>query len=70
MPRPRAKACTDPMAMLRTNTGGRCDARVISHPEVPSRPIPQAAEATPDATDGRSRRGESATRLLLTDSDV
>ncbi len=40
------------MAMLSDNTGGRSEARVISQPEVLSKPIPHAAVSVPaPATD-------------------
>ena len=46
------------MAMLSDNTGGRSDARVMSQPEVVSRPIPHAAVSVPaPTTDHRPRTG-------------
>lgn len=40
------------MATESTKTGGLCEDRVISHPDVASRPIEQPAEIHPAATAG------------------
>ena len=46
----------------RSNTGGRCEARVISHPEVASRPMAQAAASAPAPPAAASPRPEHEAR--------